>query len=106
MSRMATSIFDSSSCGSESSSARRYSKNSYGWWMSRRMTTMGSGNGGAELRFRDDVIDHVAQILSLRVSRELAIGARVTFHDFAGIVDLFTRTELVDDVIDEFQQLI
>src|SRR2546421_5134690 len=107
MSRIAMSIFERSSAGSDPSSARTYSKNSYGWWMSRRIsTTVCSGNAGAELRFRDDVVDHVAQVVAPFVRRELTVGASVILHDLARIVDLFARAELVDHVVDELQQLI
>src|SRR5436190_1645357 len=54
----------------------------------------------------DDQVDHVAQIAALFECGELAVGAGIAAHDLPRVVDIGAGAELVDDVVDEFQQLV
>src|ERR1044071_10074383 len=65
-----------------------------------------SGKGDAVLRFLDDEVDDVAQVVALLVRGELAVGAGAAAPDLAGVVDLVARSEAVDDVVDELEQLV
>src|SRR6266550_8375729 len=74
--------------------------------MSRRRIRLASGNRDAVLGLRNDVVDHVAQVVPALVRGELAIGARPLLHDLPGVIAVLARTKLVDDVIDELEQLV
>src|SRR5471032_925485 len=63
-------------------------------------------NRNAKLRFFDDVVDDVPEILPLLIDRQLTIGAGTTFDDLTDVVDVLTRAEVIDDVVDELEQFV
>src|ERR1043166_4737794 len=64
-----------------------------------------SGKGDAVLRFLDDEVDDVAEVVPFLVRGELAVRAGAAAHDLACVVDLLARAEAVDHVVDELEQL-
>src|SRR6185369_4685770 len=65
-----------------------------------------SGNGGAELRFLNEIVDDVAKIFPFFKRHELTISADPMLYDLASVIHLFARTEFVDDIIHELEQFI
>src|SRR5947209_16926991 len=74
--------------------------------MSRTFTPASSGKGDAVLRFFNDEVDDVAEVVPPLVRVELTVGAGATTQDLAGVVDLVSGAEVVHDVVDELEQLV
>ena len=57
-------------------------------------------------RFRDQLIHDCVQIVGRVKGLELAVGARAALENRVNVLDFFAAAEVVDHVVDEFQQLV
>src|SRR6267142_3406089 len=59
----------------------------------------------AHERLVRDLVDDRVEVAALRVRRDLTVGARALARDRLEIADLAPRSQRIDDVIDELQEL-
>ena len=65
-----------------------------------------SGSVEAVARLLEDVVHDGGQALRPLEDLELAVGAGPALHDRVDVLDLVPRTELVDDVVHELEELL
>src|SRR6266568_689954 len=75
--------------------------------MSRCFISLESGcDWDAVFGLRDDVVNNLAQVSRLFENFQLPIRAGPMPENLARVLDVLARSQLVDNIIDEFQQLV